>query len=431
MVGQGGTALPRALCASRGDGAVHPRRRPGKSLPSTPALRREQIKLQGALATALMFAKGYAAPEAKAAEERARLLIEQVEALGEEPPLELLSILVGFWAANFSHFNGEVCRDLAAQILAFAERQRTSVAMMIGHYHTGFSSAVIGQIAEGRAHFDRAIGLYDPVESNPLGKRVPLDYRAASMAHRSVVLWWLGFPEAALVDAERALKDARAIGHAVTLMVALTSVAWAHLWRRDYATARAVLAELVSLANETRASYYNSAGVLVRSFVLAMAKEGADHVNAIASAWHAYQATGATLWAPAQRSYLAMAYADVGKFDDARKCAGEAIALAEDTKERWTEPEVHRIAGEIKSLSPERDITRAEGHFRRALEIARAQQARSLELRAATSLAQLWRDQGRRQEADDLLRPAFYWFTEGFDTLDLKEAKALLDELAT
>ena len=137
------------------------------------------------------------------------------------------------------------------------------------------------------------------------------------------------------------------------------------------------------------------------------------------------------MFAPTQRSYLAMAYADIGQFDDARKCIGEAIAAAENTRERWTEPEVHRVAGEIELLSPERDMTRAEGHFQRALGIARAQQTRSWELRAATSLARLWRDQGRRREARDLLAPVYFWFTEGFDTPDLKDAKALLDELAS
>ena len=144
-----------------------------------------------------------------------------------------------------------------------------------------------------------------------------------------------------------------------------------------------------------------------------------------------YLSTGSTVWAPWQRSSLAMAYADIGQFDDARKCIGEAIAMAENTKDRASEPELHRIAGEIELLSPDRDVTSAEVHFQRALEIARAQQARSYELCAATSLAGLWRDQGRRAEAHDLLAPVYGWFTEGFDTLDLKEAKALLEELSS
>ena len=364
------------------------------SLPSTPALRREQIELQGALATALMYVKGFAAPETRAAEERGRLLIEQVEALGEEPPWGLSYILLNFWTANFFQFNGDACRDLAAQILALEQKQRTSVPLTSRHYVMGWSLLVTGDFAEARAHFDRAITLYDPVERGPAGTMLLLDFRVASLAIRSVVLWQLGFPDAALAEAERAVADAREIGHALTLMEALNYASWMHFIRRDYATAKAVLAELVSLADEKGAAWYKASGVLLRSFVSAMTKEGADHVDAIASAWDAYLSTGATLFAPAQRSYLATAYADVGQFDDARTCMGEAIAAAEDTKERWFETEIHRIAGEVELLSPERDMTTAEGHFQRALEIARAQQTRSWELRAATSLARLWRDQG-------------------------------------
>jgi class 3 adenylate cyclase/predicted ATPase len=401
------------------------------SLPSTAALRGEQIELQVALANALMFAKGFAAPETRAALERGRLLIEQVEALGEESPVESWPILVGFWAANLFRFNGDACRELAAQELALAEKQRKSVPLVIGHYLTGYSLALTGDIAEARAHFDRAIELYDPVENCPLGTRFRLDYRVASLSYRSIVLWSLGFPAAALADAERALKYAHEIGHALTLMNALGQVVSTHLARRDYATAKAVLAELALLADEKGAAWFKAYGVLLRSFVSAETKEAADHVHAIASAWDAYLSTGATLLAPMQRSYLAMAYADIGQFDDARKFMGDAITATEKTKERFFESEVHRVAGEIELLSPERDMTRAEGHFQRALEIARAQQTRSWELRAATSLARLWRDQGRRAEAHDLLASVYGWFTEGFDTLDLKEAKALLEELSS
>ena len=288
-----------------------------------------------------------------------------------------------------------------------------------------------GDLAEARAHFDRAIGLYDPVERAPAGTVFGFDYRVVSLAHRSGVLWELGFPESALADAERAVRDAREVGYALTLMNALTQVAWTHIVRRDYAAAKALLAELVSLADEKGAPLLKAAGVLDRSFVSAMTKEGADNVGMIASAWDAWLSTGSTFFAPTQRSYLAMAYADIGQFDDARRCMDQAIAAAENTKERWFEPEVHRIAGEIELLSPERDVATAEGHFQRALEIARAQQTRSWELRAATSLARLWRDQAKHQEAHDLLAPVYAWFTEGFDTPDLKEAKALLDELAS
>ncbi len=133
---------------------------------------------------------------------------------------------------------------------------------------------------------------------------------------------------------------------------------------------------------------------------------------------------------PAYLSYLARAHAELGQFDDGRRCIREAMTAVETTKEKWWEAEVHRTAGEIALLAPEPAATKAEAYFERALAVARQQQAKSWELRAAMSMARLWRDQGKREQARDLLAPVYGWFTEAFDTLDLKDAKALLDELA-
>ena len=399
------------------------------SLPSTPALRREQIRLQVALTQALAFAKGHSAPEARAAAERARALAEQAQALGEEPPSELSSLHVGNWAASFSRFDGDACRDLAAQILTLGEKQGNLTLLLAGHYFTGMSLAVTGDVADGNAHFDRVIALYDPVAIRPFGTRIPLDYRIAALAFRSVALWCLGYPEAAVADGERALAEARELGQALTLINALSMVAWTHFHLRDYATARAVLAECVALAGEKGTAWYTAAAALFGSFVSAASKESADHVHAIAAAWDGYLATGATRWAPIQRSYLAAAYADVGQYSDARRCIAEATATAEATRETWFEAEIYRIAGEIELAAPERDAAKAEAQFQRALAVARAQQARSWELRGAASLARLWLGQGERQKAHDLLAPVYAWFTEGFDTPDLKQAKALLEEL--
>ena len=144
----------------------------------------------------------------------------------------------------------------------------------------------------------------------------------------------------------------------------------------------------------------------------------------------AYRSTGSRCGLPWWFPPLIKAYADVGQFDNAWRSVGEAMTTIETTKETWCEADIHRIAGEVTLMSPERDATKAEGYFERALAIARQQQAKSWELRAATSMARLWRDQGKRDEARGLLAPVYGWFTEGFDTLDLKQAKALLDELA-
>ena len=196
-----------------------------------------------------MHVKGYAAPETKAAEERARLLIEQAQLLGEQHPMGL-SILAGFWAANFIAFNGDACRNLAAQVLAIAEEKRTTVPLIIGHLFMGASLAWTGRIAEGRAYLDRAVRLYDPVKHRALGTQFGIDYRVHVLSYRSNVLWVLGYPEAALADADFALKDANEIKHPATLMLALGFTSWTHICCGTYATANAGFAELVARAAE-------------------------------------------------------------------------------------------------------------------------------------------------------------------------------------
>ena len=161
-----------------------------------------------------------------------------------------------------------------------------------------------------------------------------------------------------------------------------------------------------------------------------MTNKAADAVQMITSAIDAARSTGSTLWTPVNLSHLAKAYAALGEFDAAWRCIGEAMTAMATTKETWWEAEVNRTAGEIALMSPKPDAAKAEAYFERALAVARQQQAKSWELRAAMSLARLWRDQGKVQQARELLAPVYGWFTEGFDTRDLKEAKALLEELA-
>jgi len=216
------------------------------ALPATPALRREQIELQVALITPLIHVRGWAAPETKAATERARLCIEQAEALGEPPedPLLLFSVLHSFWAGNYVAFNGDVMRNLAAQFLALAEKQGTTAPLLIAHRVLGMSLLLTGDIAQGRAHFDRAIALYDPAEHRPLATRFGTDVRVVALGYRSRALWLLGYPDAAFADADHALKDAREIGQAATLMFALGLTSLSHIDCGNYATANAQSDEL-------------------------------------------------------------------------------------------------------------------------------------------------------------------------------------------
>jgi predicted ATPase len=395
-------------------------------------LRREQIKFQVGLANALMHTKGYAAPETKVAIEQARLFIERSEALGEplEDPLLLFSAIYGLWAVNFVAFKGDICRDLAARFWALAQRQGATTPVLVGHRVMGHSLLKEGDFVQARTHYDKGIALYDPVEHRMLATRFGHDTGVAILSYRSWTLWFLGYPEAALRDADTAVEAARDTGQAASLMFALYMTAFFHVLCGNYAVATARARELFALAKEKDALMWKASAMMHEGCALAAATtKAAAAIEMLTSGIVGYRSTGATLSITAFLSHLARAYGDNGQFDNAWRCIGEAVTVIENAKERWYEAEVHRTAGEVALKSPKRDAAKAEAHFERALAVARQQQAKSWELRAAMSMARLWRDQGKRDEARELLAPVYGWFTEGFDTLDLKEAKALLDEL--
>jgi predicted ATPase len=400
-------------------------------LPATPALRGQQIKLQVALITPLIHVKGYAAPETKVAIEQARLFIQRAEALGEAPddPLLLFSVLYAFWAANIVAFDGDVVRQLAAQFLVLAEKQGTTAPLLIAHRIMGISLLYTGDIAEACAHLEQATALYDPAEHRSLATRFGQDARVHALSYLSWALWFLGYPEAALAASHRALSDAREIGQAATLMTTLTLTTFSFIFCGDYATAKAQSDELILLADEKGGLYWKPLGMMNQGWLLALTGKASNAVELITAGITAYRSTGSTNLIPLRLSYLATAHAELGQFNDAWRCISEAMTAVETTQERWWEAEVNRTAGEIALMSPEPDATKAQEYFERALSVARAQQAKSWELRAAMSLARVWRDQGKPQQARELLAPVYGWFTEGFDTRDLKEAKALLDEL--
>jgi predicted ATPase/class 3 adenylate cyclase len=402
------------------------------TLPASPALRREEMKLQVALITPLIHVKGYAAPETNAAVERARQLIEQAETLGEPPddPLLLFSVLYGFWVANYVAFDGGMMRELSTEFLALAEKQRATMPLSVGHRLVGTSLACTGDIAQGRAHLDRAAALYNPTEHRPLALRFGQDVRVAILSNRALALWMLGHPTAALADTDQLLTDAREIGQAATVMYALFHAAHIQLFRGNYQAVNTLGEEVVALAEEKGALLWKGSGVIDQGYVSALTGKASDAVQMITAGIGLWRATGATAWMPLYRLHLAKAYSELDQFDEAWRNIRDAMSAIEDTKERWWEAEVNRTAGEITQLSPERDAAKAEEYFERALAVARQQQAKSWELRAAMSLARLWRDQGKVSQARELLAPVYGWFTEGFDTRDLKEAKALLAELA-
>jgi predicted ATPase len=345
----------------------------------------------------------------------------------------MFSVLFGNWVANFVAYNGEVMRELAAQFLALAEKQAVTAPLQVGHQLMGISLASTGEFIQAREHYDRALALFDPTVHRALLTRFAAavtDMRVTTLSFRSLTLWMLGYPKAAVADADLALEDARAIGHASTLMFALF---WAGLTKAscgNYAAANALGEELVTLADRTGAPAWKFLGMLLQGRVSALIGKPAHSIQMITAGLNANRSIGATLLEPLLLSSLAAVHAELGHLKEAWRCIDEAMTRIEKTKDAWYEAEVNRVAGEIALKSPEPDAAKAQVYFEQALAIARAQRAKSWELCSATSMARLWRDQGKRDEARDLLAPVYGWFTEGFDTRDLKEAKVLLGELA-
>ena len=400
------------------------------TLPLTTVLRREQIKLQVSLANALIHTRGYAAAETKASFEQARSLIEQAEAVGEtaEDPLLLFSVLYGYWVANYVAFNGDAVRELASQFLDLAKKQNATVPLMIGHRLVGTSLLFSGNVKQGAEHLDYAIALYD-LTHRSLATRFGQDVGVAVLSWRSLAFWLLGYPSAAGAKGTQALSEAREADHAPTLMFALDNTALTQLLCGDEATTRKLVEEGVKLAEEKGAPLWRAEALIIRGCILVLTGKAESAPEIISSGLKDWRSTGATLFTPLFLSFLAEAYANIGLFENAERAISEALEVVRSSKEFWYEAEVYRVAGEIKRKSPERDRAKAEADFERALAVARQQHAKSWELRAAMSMARLWRDQGKRDEARNLLAPVYGWFTEGFDTLDLKEVKDLLNDL--
>ena len=265
--------------------------------------------------------------------------------------------------------------------------------------HVAFANALTltGDFVEAKSTTTGRSRIYDSAEHGSLTTRSGRDIKVALLASRSGCAWLLGYPAAARSDAARAVKNAREIEHATTLLHALHLSEWNHIRCGNYAVAHTQVDELIALADQRGAPGWKALGTATRGCLFALTGKASEAVRAITSAITLLPSTGAALYEPQQLQYLAMAYAELGQLHDAWRCIDDAIDKTEKSKEKWCEAEVHRIAGEVelKSLAP--DPEKAEAYFDHALAVARQQQAKSWELRAAMSMARLWRDQALKR----------------------------------
>jgi TOMM system kinase/cyclase fusion protein len=395
-----------------------------KSLPDTPERAQQELGLQVALGPALMAARGFAAPEVLHAYARARELCQQV---GETT--EIFPVLWGLWRFYFVRAEHQTARELAEQCLNLAQRVQDPALLLVAHHAVGGTACFLGEVALARAHLEQGLALYDPQEHHMLAFRYGHDFKIWCLSYVAWPLWLLGYPDQALTRSKEAITLAQELSHPISLAAALAYAAWLHHARRDAAAAQECAETAIMLSNERGFVQYMAIGRPLRGWALAMQEQGEEGIAQLHQGLAAVRAVGSGLDWPRFLLLLAEAYGSMRQPEAGLSAVTEALATVHKTEERWWEAELHRLQGELLALSAEKR-SEAESCFHQALTVARHQQAKSLELRAAMSLARLWQGQGKCQEAHDLLAPVYGWFTEGFDTADLQEAKALLEALA-
>jgi predicted ATPase len=396
-----------------------------KSLPDTPERQRAELRFQTALGPAYMTTRGWSAPEAAQAYRRAD---ELCRALGESG--EHFKIASGLWIGHTSRGETGDARALSDELLRLAEQSDDDELRLQAH-HAAWPRFWYGEFAAAREHIERGLALYSPAKHAAHALTYTgHDPGVCAWVHWGLSQWFLGYPEQAAEDAHRAVALAEQIAHAPSVAHVLNRGILCHQLRRDRATVRAWADRMATLAAEHRLALSEAIGTVARGWMLATEGQAASALSELHRGAAGCLDLGERLYEPYHKALLAEAHLEAGEASEGLEVLEEAMRFAGDSGVRYWDAELLRLKGKLLAhLLPEGRHKEEEGCYREALAVAQRQHARSLELRAATSLARLWRDQGRDDDARDLLAPVYGWFTEGLDTPDLKDAKALLEEL--
>ncbi len=391
-------------------------------LPDIPERRQEELEFSSALGAVLNVVKGSAAPETGQAYARARELWEQ---LGS--PVEFIEVPCG--QSRYHAHRGELdqAQSLAEHLLHLSRRRNDSAGVVMGHYSSGRNLMFVGSFASSRSHLEAVLALYDPNSHHSLVRQTGVHPQLAAQAALGIVLFCLGFPDQALAQSNKAIAEARRLPHPPSLAMSLGIDALLLSIIGDDIGLEQRADRLVAVATDQGFPFYRATGAIFRGWVKAKNADVTEGLSLLRAGSSAYCATGAAAWMPLYIALLAGACEIAGLIEEGAARLDQALQLVERTGERWFAAELDRRRGRL--LLRQGQAEAAEELYRKALGIAREQEAKTWELRAAASLARLWGDQGRRAAARDLLAPVYGWFTEGFATPDLKEAKALLDEL--
>jgi class 3 adenylate cyclase/predicted ATPase len=395
-----------------------------QSLPDRPERDRRELDLQVTLGGASLAAKGWGAPETGRAYARARELCER---LGETR--QLFPVLWGLTVFHINRGEPGAGREVAEEMLRLGEGQDDVAVQVASHRALAAALYHLGEFASTREHLERVLNFCDPPSNRPPPSVFAVDHRAMALSFLPPTLLALGYPDQGHARSREALAYAQQLAHPHSLALALSRTCHFHCIARDWEAALAPTEALVALSIEHGFVHYSAMGDLYRGGALAelgQAREGFALCEEALAALGPEGANVSTLILGLQ----AEVHHKSGEPEEALRLLAKAINRARRTGECYFEAELRRLRGEALLSLQESHAAEAESCFQHALAVAHGQSAKMWGLRAATSLARLWRDQGRRAEACDLLAPVYGWFTEGFDTADLKEAKALLDQLA-
>ena len=393
-------------------------------LPDDGGRQRRELDLRSALGAVLQALKGLAAPETGIAYARARELWEQ---LGS--PSEFFHVPAG--QSIYHMFRGEfdLAQRLDEDLLNLSRQRGDSSGLVLGCDSSGRNLMLTGRFASSRSNLEEGLALYDPTSHRSLVRQIGTHPHVTSQAYLGLVLFCLGFPDRALAQSSAAIDKARSLLHPPSFAVSLSMGSRVVSLRGDAATLDEWSDQLVAVTTEQGFPYYRALGTIYRGWVEVANGNVEEGISLLRSGSSASRATGAEVWMSYHIALLARACEIAGQIEECVSLLDDAFQIVARNGTRWLEAELYRHKGQLL-LRQQGNSETAEELFRKALSVAEQQGAKLWELRTAVSLAQLRRDRGRKAEARDLLTPVYAWFTEGFDTADLKHAKALLDELS-
>jgi len=392
-------------------------------LPETEARLSQEIVLQRSLGVSLLAIRGFAAPEVAAAYSRARELCQRVGNIDQ-----LFPVLFGLWGFHHLKMEWQRTRDLAEELLTLAHQHQTAGHLLMAHRALGDTLHWLGEFGAAREHLEQGIALYDAERHRSYTMLYGQDPLVGCQCYMAETLWMLGYPEQALRMVYAAIASAEQVAHPFMVARALVESYIHYGLRREWQLVLEQAEKLRVLTEEQGFSQWLAQAQAARNKALLMLGQHND-VEQMRQGNEARRRTGAR-----HRVNIFVGDAEALRFTgqaaEGLEVINQGLLMVEETGEGNYEAEVYRLKGELLLELSEANQPEAENCFRQALGIARTQQAQSWELRAATSLARLWQSQDKCQDACELLAPVYNWFTEGFDTADLKDAKALLDELS-